>query len=337
MVMRQRDIDRPARAARALAMSACAGDTGEVKTSLDHLPEGKRRELELVVEILTQSFAQEISTRASKHLNQAKILKIILFGSYARGDWVEDPVGRYFSDYDLLVVVEKEKLTDIVEFWEGAEQTLLAELSDGRRLRTPVNFIVHTLDEINEQLSLGRYFFTDIVHDGILLLDVPGYRFDKPLELSKELAVAEAQSYYEKLLPKAAYSIIRAKNSLADGESSFAAFDLHQAAEQAYNCLLLVLTLYAPKSHNLVRLRNLSEPLVPSLLEIWPTDTKFHKRCFELLRAAYVKARYSSAFEISRDELAWIEERVTLLLDLVTQACQARISGLGMKPDGDRS
>jgi len=34
-----------------------------------------------------------------------KLLKIILFGSYARGDWVDDSVGRYLSDYDLLVVV----------------------------------------------------------------------------------------------------------------------------------------------------------------------------------------------------------------------------------------
>ncbi|MGH1557299.1 hypothetical protein ACRAWD_04620 [Caulobacter segnis] len=27
------------------------------------------------------------------------------------------------------------------------------------------------------------------------------------------------------------------------------------------------------------------------LAEVWPSETKFQKRCFELLRAAYVKAR----------------------------------------------
>jgi len=27
------------------------------------------------------------------------ILKIILFGSHARGDWVSDPIGGYISDY----------------------------------------------------------------------------------------------------------------------------------------------------------------------------------------------------------------------------------------------
>ncbi|WP_459874153.1 hypothetical protein, partial [Endothiovibrio diazotrophicus] len=28
-------------------------------------------------------------------------------GSQARGDWVEDLANRYFSDYDLLVVVDE--------------------------------------------------------------------------------------------------------------------------------------------------------------------------------------------------------------------------------------
>ena len=33
------------------------------------------------------------------------MLKIILFGSHARDDWVEAPKEGYFSDYDLLIIV----------------------------------------------------------------------------------------------------------------------------------------------------------------------------------------------------------------------------------------
>ncbi|MET4682602.1 hypothetical protein ABIE19_000511 [Brevundimonas faecalis] len=29
------------------------------------------------------------------------------------------------------------------------------------------------------------------------------------------------------------------------------------------------------------------------MAEAWPRETKFDRRCFELLREAYVKARYS--------------------------------------------
>src|SRR3546814_5535830 len=70
-----------------------------------------------------------------------RLLKIILFGSFARGDWVEDPVGRYFSDYDLLVVVNPYDLTDMAESWEKTESQLLADLSAGTALRTPVSLI----------------------------------------------------------------------------------------------------------------------------------------------------------------------------------------------------
>src|SRR5947208_8180783 len=130
-----------------------------MKQGLDHLPEAKRRELAFVVEVVREGFGFAIARRTMPALRGGKLLKIILFGSYARGDWVEDPVGRYFSDYDLLVVVDREKLTDVPEFWAGTEERLLEELASGSNLRTPVSLIYHSLDEVNEKLRLGRYFF----------------------------------------------------------------------------------------------------------------------------------------------------------------------------------
>ena len=140
-----------------------------MKTALDHLPDGKQRELAHVVEIVRAGFARATAQRTQPRFRNGALLKIILFGSYARGDWVEDPVGRYFSDYDLLVVVNHEDLTDIAEFWEKTEAQLLADLSAGTTLRTPVSLIYHSLEDVNEKLRLGRYFFMDIVRDGIAL------------------------------------------------------------------------------------------------------------------------------------------------------------------------
>jgi hypothetical protein len=109
-----------------------------------------------------------------------------------------------------------------------------------------------------------------------------------------------------------------------------AAFEFHQAGEILYATLLLVLTLYAPKSHSLIRLRSLTEPLDPRLADIWPVGTKFQRRAFELLRAAYVKARYSRHYKISGEELAWLQERLGLLRALVREICAARIDQLMM-------
>ncbi len=299
-----------------------------MRSSLDHLPAGKRHELAFVVEVLSESFAAALATRESADARDGHILKIILFGSYARGDWVEDPVGRYFSDYDFLVVVDHERLTDMLDVWEGAEKRLISALSSGARLRTPVNIIVHTMTEVNYQLARGRYFFVDIVRDGIVLLELPDQPFVEPAAIAPETSLAEASAFLEDGLSNFTEYYGSAMHSLSQKWYKKTAFDLHQSAERLYTCLLLVMTLYTPKSHNLVRLRKLAEHLDDRLTDVWPTSTKFEKRCFELLRAAYVKARYSRHYQIAEEELDWVASRVELLRALVQEICEARLSEL---------
>jgi len=105
-----------------------------------------------------------------------------------------------------------------------------------------------------------------------------------------------------------------------------AAFDLHQTTEQLYHCLLLTLTLYSPKSHKLNFLRSQAEPLVHDLIAVWPRDTKFAQRCFELLRQAYVNARYSPHYKVTPAELEWLAERVELLQQIVKETCEKRLA-----------
>ncbi|WP_157219168.1 HEPN domain-containing protein [Flavisphingomonas formosensis] len=299
-----------------------------MKTGLEHLPQGKRDELAFVVELLRAGFAEAIAGRRAERFRDGKLLKIILFGSYARDDWVEDPVGRYFSDYDLLVVVSHEDLTDVAEFWLPTEQRLTEEVSSGARLRTLASPIYHSLDDVNEKLALGRYFFIDILRDGILLFEEPGYPFAKPQPLTPQQALKETQDYFEEWFESACEFMDDYEGNLAKGRLKKAAFELHQATERFYHCLFLVRTLYSPKSHNLNRLRSLAEDLEPSLKAVWPTESKFQRRCYELLRAAYVKARYSRHYRITADELAWLGERVAMLQGLVRTACEARIETL---------
>lgn len=302
-----------------------------MKRPLRKLPLAKRRELDAAVAIIEDGFAKAVSTRRADRLKNGRILKIILFGSYARGDWVHDPVGRYFSDFDILVVVDHEDLTDF-EFWEDVEKRLLAELSAGA-LRTPVSLIVHSLDDVNWKLEHGRGFFIDILRDGVVLKDTLSITFSEPKPLAPSTALQEASNHFEEWQGAVVRLLRLAEVSAKEGERDpewrkNAAFNLHQAAETLYQGLLLVLTLYSPKSHNLIRLRNMTEPLEPRLREVWPHETKFQKRCFELLRAAYVKARYSRHYRITEEELAWLTERIELLRTIVREACEARLAEL---------
>lgn len=299
-----------------------------MKRGLDHLPAGKQRELAYVVEVVRQGFAEAISRRTQPRFRAGKLLKIILFGSYARGDWVEDPVGRYYSDYDLLIVVNHEDLTDVAEFWAKTEARLLADLTAGQALRTPVSLIYHSLDDVNEKLQLGRYFFTDILRDGISLFEEPGFPFVESQPLTSEQALRETQEYFDEWFESARRRLEIATEDLAKGYLKEAAFDFHQSAERLYHCLFLVRTLYSPKTHDLNRLRDLAEELEPALKQVWPRATRLEKRCYALLREAYVKARYSRSYVITSEQLDWIAQRVALLQTLVREACDRRIETL---------
>jgi predicted nucleotidyltransferase/HEPN domain-containing protein len=299
-----------------------------MKQSLDHLPVGKRRELEFVVETLRASFAGAVAHRTMPRFRNAKLLKIILFGSYARGDWVEDPVGRYFSDFDILVVVNHEDLTDVPEFWTKAEEGLVEALASGQHLRTPVSVIYHALDDVNEQLKLGRYFFTDIVRDGVVLFEEPDHPLAAPAPLSPTQALQESRDYYEEWLTSADEFLDNYRFNVSQGRNKNAAFQLHQATERYYHTLFLVLTLYSPKTHSLNQLRKLAEGLDPALAQVWPGQNKFERRCYELIREAYVKARYSRHYHITAEQLAWLEERIGVLREMVRERCEKRLAEL---------
>lgn len=299
-----------------------------MRTDLDHLPAAKRQELAHVVDLIRAGFADAIAHRTMPRLRDARILKIILFGSYARGDWVEDPVGRYFSDFDLLVVVDHDDLTDVPEFWAKTEDRLLLELSEGKQLHTPVSIIYHSLEEVNEKLRLGRYFFIDIVCEGIVLFDEPGHPFAEPRPLRAREALDESRRFFEEWFHNAEYSQQLAAYAIRDGEQNHAAFLLHQATERLYQCLFLVRTLYTPKTHNLNRLRALAEDMEPALKQVWPGSNRDEKRAYARLREAYIKARYSREYRITDEQLEWLGSRVELLKELVERACRARLASL---------
>ncbi|HWT29453.1 MAG TPA: nucleotidyltransferase and HEPN domain-containing protein [Propylenella sp.] len=300
-----------------------------MRTDLDHLPPAKRRELERVVQILFEEFgkATDKTNGFGKH---ARIFKIVLYGSYARGDWVDDPIGGYQSDYDILIVVSHDKLTDFVDYWSAAEDRLMRELTIAKSITAPVNFIVHTLKDVNRQLDHGRPFFVDILQQGVALYEAEGFGLHPPRALPPDQARAEAEGYFERWFSTAARSLRTFQLQRAEGDDDHwrrkAAFELHQTTEQLYHCVLLVLTLYSPKSHKLNFLRSQAEQAAPELAAAWPREGKFERRCFELLRLAYVNARYSPEYRITKEELEWLGERVTELQRLVQAACQRRLA-----------
>lgn len=301
-----------------------------MKTDLDHLPANKQRELERVKAIVFEEFEDAIALGTMGWKKKGRIDKIILYGSYARGGWVDEPhtAKGYRSDFDLLIIVNDRRLTEKVDFWGKLEDRLIRELAIDKTLKTPVNFIVHTLQEVNDGLAHGRYFFMDIARDGIALYEYD----DKPLHTPKpktpDQALAMAREYFDEWMPTAQYARTLAGYSLKDGQKNYAAFNLHQATERLYHCVLLVCTFYTPHVHNLAFLRTQAERIDMRLVDAWPRERRDERARFEKLKEAYVKARYSKHYRITEDELQWLDGRVEELGRAVHAICSERIAEL---------
>lgn len=295
-----------------------------MKTSLDHLPDRKRHDLERVVQIIFAEFEDTHAIATQTWKKQGRISKVILYGSYARGNWIEDHDGGYYSDYDILVIVSDERLAD-PDLWYRAQDHLAREYDIAKRISAPVGMVVHSMKDVNAQLSRSRPFFVDIVREGVVLYSLEESQFELPKPLEKAVELEEAARNYKQWFESAAEFLDISYDAIKKGYKNRAAFLLHQATEHAYHAVLLTLTLYTPKSHNIEFLRNRSEDLVRDLIPVWPRDSKFTRRCFELLQQAYVKARYSPHYAIRDAELEWIVERVELLHALVKEACEAHL------------
>ena len=297
-----------------------------MKTSLEHLPHGKQRELERIVEVLHEEFEDAIKDGTADFKKRGRILKIILFGSYARGTWVDEPHTKkgYKSDYDLLIVVNNRKLTDFAAYWHKAEDRLLRL----QGVETPVNFIVHSRREVNERLREGRYFFVDIRKDGIVLYQLD----DEPLATPKQLSPSdeyETATRHFARLQRARNALRLGSTAAADSTmSNDAAFLLHQAIEHSYAALLLTLTSYSPPSHNLKHLRQLAEDRDQRLVPVWPRDKQRYIAWFNVINEAYVKARYSDQYEISGEALEWLADRVGHLIAQVEISCREHLENL---------
>ncbi|WP_343609763.1 HEPN domain-containing protein [Novosphingobium sp.] len=296
-----------------------------MRTDLDHLPAKKQRELAHIVRVLFEEFEAAHARGNQKWNKQGRLFKIVLYGSYARGGWVDDPVGGYKSDYDILIVVSEDKLADF-EFWSAAESRLMRDMTIFNTLSAPVNLIVHSLKDVNRQLELGRPFFIDIVRDGIALYDEEGFCFAQPRHLPEAEAKVEAQNHFDEWFPSAEAFFQNAIDNIDRNRPKEAAFLLHQTIERFYHCTLLVLTLYSPKSHKLNFLRSHAEEVAPELMPVWPRDDRMSRRCYELLRQAYVNARYSPHYMISEEELNYAAGRVAELQRLVEEICRKHLA-----------
>lgn len=282
-----------------------------MKTSIEFLPANKQQELHAIVQAIRQ---------------YPEIEMIILFGSYARGDWVEEYFEdgehiQYQSDYDLLIVIK----TGSISEQHHLEDAIMTATENIPEIKTPVSPIVHDIQFINQRLRKAQYFFSDIKKQGIVLYDSGQVELAASRELNNKERYHLAKEDFEYEFPKAKKLLKLFNFCLSQQDHSEAAFLLHQATERLYNTLLLVFTRYKPKTHDLRILRRVTNPLDQRLIKIFPQSTSEERRRFILLRNAYVDARYKKSYTITEEELTWLAERISKLMQLTETLCQEKM------------
>ena len=283
-----------------------------MKKSLSHLPKHKREELRYITEFIRSK---------SKYADM-----IVLFGSYARGDWVEDTyvedgvTYEYKSDYDILVISENETIAGRYRYWYE-----IAQKAARGPVNTRITIIAHDIEHVNNSLKKGQYFFTDIKKEGILLYDSRKFKLARKRKLDPKQRKEMAKRHFEEWFHNGEAFCKQFEHAMNDKEYKLAAFLLHQAAESFYKTVLLVFTNYRPKGHYLDSLGSSVCAFSPKFLTVFPMATDEQKRCFDLLNEAYVRARYDSGYKITKKQLEYLAGRVKVLQKFTKKICTEKI------------
>jgi predicted nucleotidyltransferase/HEPN domain-containing protein len=281
-----------------------------MKTSLDHLPQRTKERLAFIVHVLRETGPAEM---------------IVLFGSHARGTWADDRDTGFKSDFDILVVTKSREAAEDVVLWAKATERF-ASLPEGW---PPVDLIVHDFGFVNEQLAHGQYFFGDIAREGVLLYTSGAFTLRANRAPTPEKRKAQAVRDFERFFVSAQQFYQHYEDDLPRQWFNLSAFNLHQATERYFAAFLLVFHAYMPKSHNVETLADLAVQFHPDMRPLLPRTEPEDKRLFELLKKAYVDARYSTKYQITAEELAVLGGRVRELGAVVERLCREKIATMG--------
>ena len=292
-----------------------------MKDSIAYLPKDKQDDLVfLVKEIL-------------KRLPQTEY--IILYGSYARGNYVRRSVRIEdggiptvkISDYDIYVITSGFNSKKAETVLDNVEDIFFSGKDFDRD--TPVQFITDDIKTLNKYLEEGRYFYTQIKQEGIVLYNSGKYKLSRRRKLNFAEIKEQAQEYFDEKFEKGNFFFDDAVTNKGRERFQMSSFYLHQACENYYYAIRLTFTLRNNKQHNLSKLSSSVRRYTDDLGTVFPQNTPEEKRLFVLLKAAYVEARYNPYFVVTKEDINALIPKVELLRDITKRICEAKIKEYG--------
>ncbi|NOQ28248.1 MAG: HEPN domain-containing protein [Bacteroidales bacterium] len=275
---------------------------------LSHLPDTKISELETITQRIVDTEKAEI---------------VVLFGSYARGNYKEKrgKIQGKKSDYDILLVVSE------YEIKKELSSELRAVFTD---ISVHVQLIVEEINYVNSSLEEKQFFFTDIKREGKVLFNSGNFELSEFKELTptrrREIAEEDFKQWFEKGINSYKKFDFCYKEKIYQEAS----FELQQTAEMCYTAIEMVFSHYNPYEHNLEILRKRVLQFDSRMKEVLPYETIEQKEQFDYLNFAYIGGRYRSEedFPVTQEQLDYWRTEVKQLLVLTETICKERIDCL---------
>ncbi len=281
----------------------------DLKQILSHLPSERIADLEQITQ---------------KILDTHRVDIIMLFGSYARGDFKTErgkEQGKK-SDFDILIVVESgDRRKHVVSKLRGAFKDM----------EIVVQTLVVNISVVNKALEENQYFYSDIKKEGIELFNSGRYDFAsfKGLSPTRRREIAEAD--FEEWKDQAEVSFKYAQSAIPNKDFSFASFLLQQTIEMCYTAIEMVFSHYNPHEHNLFVLRDRCVRFHKRLKGVFHYDNEEHTKLFDQLNYAYIGGRYRNEkeFPVDIDKIDFWKQETEAFLKLTEEICLERIEHFG--------
>jgi len=293
-----------------------------MKNSIAYLPKDKQDDLNF------------LTNEVLKRLPQTEY--IILYGSYARDNYVRRGIRVEdggistikISDYDILVITSGINSKKAETVLDNVEDIFFAGKDFDRD--TPVQFINDDIKNFNKFIEEGRYFYTQIKEEGIILYNSGKYKLARRRKLNFDEIKKQAQEYFNDKFQRG-NGFLQTTKLIYENMQDYklCSFNLHQACENYYYTIRLVFTLRNNKQHNLSKLSASVRRYSEGLKTVFPQNTSEEKRLFALLKAAYVDARYNPHFVVTKEDIDALIPKVELLRDITERICKERIGGMG--------
>ena len=221
--------------------------------------------------------------------------------------------------FDLLLITADDEKRAFHEIIQIAEQQCDPHIT--------ISSVTHKLTAVNEAIQAGSYFFSSLLHKGVLLYDnscIPLLPVQH--EEAYHFPISKAEAIWGRWYDMAKRFYLLALHSLSCEWPDQSVFLLHQAVEHTCIALIRVFTGYRSNTHNLARLLAMTENFSPIPTGIFPRLTPEETTLFNHLLNGYADPRYKDGYCITTETILILIRRVEQLQDAAEKLYLERVS-----------